>query len=102
MTNPKHANNQTRDVLALGHGPIQKIDDTTIYAEKMYSPNFTVANKTFWISLHYNGNDSYLFVNGKEVIKFKAKKQRVVGKLSLGNISADFNQADKKSVGFYG
>ena len=102
MTNPKHAKNQTRDVLVLGHGLIQKIDDTTIYAEKMYSPNFTVANKTFWISLHYNGNDSYLFVNGKEVIKFKAKKQSVVGKLSLGNISADFNQADKKSVGLYG
>ena len=54
------------------------------------------------ISLHYNDDDSYLFVNGKEVIKFKAKKQSVVGKLSLGNISADFNQADRKSTGLYG
>ena len=36
----------------------------------MYSPNFTVDNKTFCLSLHYNGNDSYLFVNGKEVIRF--------------------------------
>ena len=65
----------------------------------MYSPNFTVANKTFCLTLHYNGDDSYLFVNGKEVTKFKAKKQSVVGKLSLRNISRDFNQAGRKSTG---
>ena len=45
----------------------------------MYSLNFTVVNKTFCLSLHYNGDDSYLFVNGREVIKFKAKKQSVEG-----------------------
>ena len=101
MTNSKHANNKTKDVLVLGHGLILKRDDATIYAEKMYSPNFTVANKTFCLSLHYNGDDSYLSVNGKEVIKFKAKKQSVVEKLSLGNISTDFNQADRKSTGLY-
>ena len=68
----------------------------------MYSPNFTIANKTFCLSLHYNGDDSYLFVNGKKVIKFKAKKQSVLEKLSLGYITADFNQADRKSTGLYG
>ena len=62
MTNSKHANNKTKDVLVLGRGLIQKIDDTTIYAEKMYSPNFTIANKTFCLSLHYNGDDSYLCI----------------------------------------
>ena len=75
MTNSKHANNKTKDVLVLGHGLIQKIDDAIIYAEKMYSPNFAIANKTFCLRLHYNGDDNYLFVNGKEVIKFKAKKK---------------------------
>ena len=102
MANSKHANNKAKDVLVLDRGLVQKIDDTTIYAEKMYSPNFAVANKTFCSSLHKNGDDSDLFVNGKEVIKFKAKKQSVSGKLSLGNISADFNQAGKKSTGLYG
>ena len=34
MTNSKHANNKTKEVLVLGHGLIQKIDDTTIYPEK--------------------------------------------------------------------
>ena len=47
MNNSKHANNKTKDVLVLGRGFIQKIDDTTVYAEKMYSPNFSVENKTF-------------------------------------------------------
>ena len=75
---------------------------TTIYAEKTYFPNFTIANRTFCLSLHYKGDDSYLFFNGKEVIKFKAKNQSVSGKLSLGNISSDFNQADRKSAGLYG
>ena len=74
MTDSKHVNNKTGDVLVLGHGLIQKIDDTRIYTEKMYSANFSVASKTFCLSLHYNGDDSYLFVNGENVIKFKAKK----------------------------
>ena len=68
----------------------------------MYSPNFTVANKTFCLSLQYKGDDSNLFVNDKEVVKFKAKNQSVSGKLSLGNISADVNQADRKSTELYG
>ena len=68
----------------------------------MYSSNFTIANKTFCLNLHYNGDDGYLFANGKEIIKFGAKIQSVSGKLSLGNISADFSQADRKSTGLYG
>ena len=39
----------------------------------MYSTNFTVTNKKLCLSLHYNGDSSYLFVNGKEIINFKAK-----------------------------
>ena len=38
----------------------------------MYSTNFTVPNAKFYLSLHYNSDDNYLFVNGKEIIKFKA------------------------------
>ena len=67
LGNSRHANNRTQSVLVLGHGLIQKINDTTIYAEKMYSPNFTVDNKIFCLSLNYNDDNSYLFVNGKEI-----------------------------------
>ena len=100
MTNSKHANNKTIDVLVLGRGLIQKIDDTTIYAEKIYSPNFAIANKTFCVSLHYNGDDSYLFVNGKEVIKFKTKDQRISEKLPLGNTSLDLIKQIENQQGF--
>ena len=102
----KHANNTTKDVSVLGRDFIQKIGDTTVYAEKMYSSNITVDNKTFCLSLHYNGDNSYLFANGKEVITFKAKAQNFRDthpySLRLGNISGDSNQADKISTGFYG
>ena len=58
----------------------------------MYSPNFSADNKTFCLSLHYNGGNSYLFVNGKEVINFKAKISKIVPyPLYLENISKDFN-----------
>ena len=58
----------------------------------MYSTNFTVDNKKFCLSLHYNGDNSYLFVNGKEIIKFKAKDSEIVPHpLCLGNISKDFS-----------
>ena len=62
----------------LGKQLVQKINDTKIYAEKMYSPNFTADNKIFCLSLHYNGDNSYLFVNGKQVINFKAKNFELI------------------------
>ena len=74
LSNSVHATNKTQNIPILGHGLTQKVSSTTIYAEKMYSPNFSAENKIFCISLHYNNDDSYLFVNGKEVTKFKAKK----------------------------
>ena len=69
MSSSVHANNKTRNILVLGKNFIQGTGNKTIYAEQMYSTNFTVANKKFCLSLHYNGDDSYLLVNGKEIIK---------------------------------
>ena len=64
-----------KNILVLGKGPTQGLEHILI-AEKMYSINFTISKKkwkTFCLSLHYNGANSYLFVNGTEIIKFKAK-----------------------------
>ena len=56
----------------------------------MYSLNFTEHNKKFCLSLHYNGANSYLFVNGKEIQKFKVKDSQIVATpLCLENISND-------------
>ena len=91
-SNSVHATNKTQNILTLGHGLTQKVDNTTIYAEKMYSPDFSAENKIFCLSLHYNGNNSYLFVNGKEVTKIKAKKSEIKGnQLTLGSISTSDN-----------
>ena len=90
-SNSVHATNKTQNILILGHGLTQKINNNTIYAEKMYSPNFSAENKTFCLSLHCNGG-SYLFVNGKEVTKFKAKDSEIkANPLSFGRISTSFN-----------
>ena len=90
MSSSVHANNKTRSNLDLGKDFIQAIDSTTIYAEKMYSINFTVDNKKVCLSLHFNGDDSYLFVNGKKFIKFRAKDSEIVEiPIRLRNISKD-------------
>ena len=52
----------------------------------MYSINFTMTIKKFCLSLHYNGANSYLFVNGTEIYKFKAKDSEIAAALlCLGN-----------------
>ena len=63
----------------------------------MYSINFTVTKKKFCLSLHYNGVNSYLFVNGTEIYKFKAKDSAIVATpLFLGNISKDWSADNMK------
>ena len=69
----------------------------------MYSINFTVTKKKFCLSLHYNGANSYLFVNGTEIYKFKAKYSEIVASpLCLGNICKHWSTDDMKKTGFNG
>ena len=66
----------------------------------MYSINFTEKNKKFFLSLHYNGTNSYLFVNGTEIYKFKAKDPEIVASpLCLGNISNNCLIQNMKKTG---
>ena len=88
-----------KDILVLGRGPTQGLE-STLTAEKMYSINFTVTKKKFCLSLHYNGANNYLFVNGTEIIKFKAKDFEIVAStLCLGNISKDWSTDNMKKQG---
>ena len=69
----------------------------------MCSINFTEKNKTFCLRLHYNGLNSYLFVNGTEIYKFKATDSEIVATpLCLGNISKDWLIDNMKKTGFNG
>ena len=103
LSNSRHSNNKTKNILVLGREFVQKINDTTIYEEKMHSPNFTVDNKTFCLGLHYNGDNSYLFVNGKQVIKFKSKNSELIKyRMCLAGLSKDYNNNNHKDTGLYG
>ena len=69
----------------------------------MYSINFIVANIKFCLSLHYNGANSYLFGNGTEIYKFKAKDSEIVSSLlCLGKISKDWSLDNMKKTEFNG
>ena len=69
----------------------------------MYSINFTEHNKKFYLSLHCNGANRYLFVNGKEIHKFKLKDSEIAATpLCLGNISKDWSPNDMKKIDFVG
>ena len=77
--------------------------EQTLTPEKMYSINFTVTKKTFCLSLHYNRANSFLFVNGTEIYKFKSKDSKIVTiPLCLGNISKDWSTDNMKKTGFNG
>ena len=105
LSNSGHSTNKTQPILVLGNGLIKNIYDTTSYAEKMYSPNFTVDSKIFCFSLHYNGDNSYLFVNNKEFTKFKTKNSELTKyPICLGDLSKDYNPNAqyKKSTGLHG
>ena len=86
-----HVDNKGKDILILGKGPTQGLGEHSLTAEKMYSINFSKDNAKFCLSLDYNGANSYLFVNGTDIIKFKAKNFEIVASpLCLGNIFEDW------------
>ena len=69
----------------------------------MYPINFTVTKKKFCVSLHYNEANSYIFVNGKEIVKFKAKGSKIAASpLCLENISKDWSVDNMKKTGLNG
>ena len=74
----KHANNKANNIYVMGKDYIQIINDTKVHAEKMYYRNFTDPGKKFVLSLHYNDNNSYLYVNGNQELKFKHKTDQLV------------------------
>ena len=98
-----HATNRANHIYLMGDGLTQGINDTTLYAEKKYFRNFTENMVKFVLRLHYNGDDSYLFVNGRQELKFKAKKDQLVKeKLCIGNLSDQWITSESEKTGLYG
>ena len=94
-----HADSKGKDILIPGKGPTQWLDEHSLTLGKMYSINFIDHREKYCLSLHYNGANSYLFVNGTEIIKFKAKYSEIVATPScLGNISKDWSADNMKDT----
>ena len=77
MSTSTKIDNRKKDILILDLGPTQG-SEHTLSAEKVGSINFTESNKNICLNLHYNGANSYLFVNGTEIHKIKAKDSEIV------------------------
>ena len=97
---------KNKSILILGERPTQGLDDTQLTAEAKYSVNFTQSGKRFVLSLHYNGSNSFLFVNAIKIHQFRVKDSEVKNyTLCLGNIkgsvkifSVDFNPIDINDI----
>ena len=98
-----HRTNRVNHIYLMGDGLTQSINDTTIYVEEKYFRNFTEPNVKFVLSLHYNGNDSYLFVNGRQELKSKCKTDQLVKeKLCIGNLSDQWTASESEKTRLYG
>ena len=94
-----HATNRANHIYLIGTDLTQDINDTTIYAEKNFYRNFTDFGKKIVLRLHYNGDNSYLFVNGKQELKFKAKTDQLVEeKLCIGNLSDQWTTSESEKM----
>ena len=84
-----HASNKANNIYVMGEALIQGINGTTIYAEKTFYRNFTDPDKKFVLRLHYNGDSSYLFVNGRQ-------------ELCIGNLSVQWTASESEKTVLYG
>ena len=64
-------------ILILDKGRADELNDTVATAEAKYSINFTEQQNYYFLSLHYNGSNTFLFVNGLKIYQFKAKGSEI-------------------------
>ena len=95
-----HAENCKNNVLVLGEGQTYSFNGSFGLPGKKFIIGFTKANTKLCLSLHYNANNSYLFVNGKEIFKFKADNENVnfPTQFCLRSLSDRFNNAEPREV----
>ena len=99
-----HSDNRQNNFLVLGEGPTYVINGRFGSPEKKFSINFTKSNTKFCLSWHCNADNSYLFVNGKEIFKFKADNKNVnfPSQFCLRSISNGFSNTESREVSLNG
>ena len=99
MSSSVDIKNKRKDILILGKGPTQGIENTALTAEAIYPINFAKPNKRFVLRLCYNRNNNVLLVNAKKVYKFKAIDSEIKNyALCLGNFSKEFTIINMKKT----
>ena len=99
-----HSDNRKNNFLILGEGPAYGINGSFGSPEKKFDINFSKVNTKFCLSLHYNVGNSYLFVNVKEIFKFKADNKNVnfPTQFCLRSISNGFSATESREVSLNG
>ena len=72
-----HTDNQKNNFLVLSEVPSYGISGSFGSPEKTFSINFSKTSTKFYLSLHYNGDNSCLFVNGNKIFKFKVNNENL-------------------------
>ena len=103
MNSSIHIDNKGKYILILGKGPTQGLGEHSLTAEKMYSINITKFLLSL-LNLHYDGANSYLFVNGTEIYKFKAKDSKIIASkpIKFRNYFKRLGSRYMKKTGFTG
>ena len=92
-----------KDKLILGKGLTEGLDGITLTAEKEHSiRNINGQQNKFCATLYYDKVYSYLFVNGVEIYRFKAKDSEInVDRLCLGNVSNNLSNDNIRKIELY-
>ena len=99
-----HSDNRINNFFISVEGATYGINGSFGSPEKKLNINFTEANTKFCLSLHYNADNNYFFVNGKEIFTFKAGNKSVnfPTQLCLGSISNGFSVTESRKVSLNG
>ena len=82
MSSFMRINNEGKDILIFGKGPTLGLNHTP-KVEMQYSINFTRPGIKFCLSLHYNGSNSFLFVNATRIYQVKATDSKIKKNISF-------------------
>ena len=99
-SSPSHTDNCQSNFLVLSEGWTSSINGSFDSLGKKFSINFSKANSKFCLSLHYNGDNNYMLVNGKEIFKLKADNRNInfPAQFCLGSISNGFGATESREV----
>ena len=68
---------EKKGILVVGEGPTQELDNSTVTGEAKYPINFTRSGKRSVLRLHYNGSNSFSFVNTVKMYQFKGNDSEI-------------------------